>query len=215
MAKFTHSNFEPTAKLLHVSEDGKTVFLNNRGTVSISIAGVSVSIVSGDREVDASHTRSVVTAPHGATLLPYFIRGEEVRVVMVEQFRIALCSSNLEAAGGEADEENVRASMARELEEEARITVSSESIKLVYGAYIQPSMMASMAFGGIVRISEDELPKELLGGEHQFGEFTVLSVRPLVPLLKARDAGDVTLDLETSRLLDAVAETVGLITRHY
>jgi 8-oxo-dGTP pyrophosphatase MutT (NUDIX family) len=143
------------------------------------------------------------------------MRGEKVFVVMVEQFRIALRAVTLEAAGGEADEDDPRVSMARELEEEINLHVRSDRIKLVYTAFIQPPILTSKVFGGIVRISESDLPKELLGGEHQFGEFTVLTVRSLIPLLKSRDAGEFTFDLETSRLLDAVAEAVGLIERRY
>ncbi len=216
MAKFTHTEFDRAAEMLAVSADSKHVFLNGKRTVMLSMASAQVRIEAEGKEPASYRSkRAVIQAPHGAKVLPYFKRHDQWFVVMVEQFRIALPGQLLEAAGGEADTSNIAGEMSRELNEETRIAVAGDDIELVYEAYIQPSMMAAKAYGGIVEINELELPKELMGGEHQFGEYTVLTVKPLVPLLRQRDVYQLTFDLETWLLLDAVAQAAGLVKRLY
>ncbi|MFA5935753.1 MAG: hypothetical protein WC787_02795 [Patescibacteria group bacterium] len=202
-------------KPLVVVDDGKTLHMNGKGTVRFSMVSTEVTIKTEKGERTYKSARGVIEAPHGAKVLPYFKRDDAWYVVMVEQFRIALPGKTVEPAGGEVDEANPRLSMARELEEEAHVTVSPEDVEFVFSAYIQPSMMRAKAFGGIVEIKESQLPTELIGGEHQFGEYTVVSIQPLLPLLRSRDDGSWTSDLETYILLDAVAKAVGLIEKRF
>lgn len=76
--------------------------------------------------------------------------------------------------------------------------------------------MAAEAWGGIVEIQASRIPPELLHGEWDTGEYTVLVVKPLVDLLRLRDSmAEIWCDLWTSRLLDEVAKKVGLLTKNY
>jgi 8-oxo-dGTP pyrophosphatase MutT (NUDIX family) len=144
---------------------------------------------------------------HGAKLLPYFFTADgECHVVLVEQFRRALNGELLEAAGGKTDSENIFLEMCRELREETGIEVFPDDVEFIFEAYIQPSLMASKAYGGIVAILEREVPTELHAGEIHLGERTRVSVRSLKELLDARARGEIVFDLETWILLDAVAK---------
>lgn len=215
MAEVIYSNLTDGSAPLEVSEDGRTLKMNKQGTVTFSIVSANVSIKAQDgQKHEYKSSRGVVQAPHGVKVLPYFMRGIDWYVVMVEQFRIAVPVKTIEPPGGEM-EEWPQVSMARELAEEARITVKAEDIDYVFCAYIQPSMMDAKAFGGIVLISESMLPKELVGGEWQFGEYTVVSTYKLVDLLKRRDEMTWEPDLETYLLLDAVAKKIGLLAKRY
>lgn len=216
MAVFTHTELQSGAKPLDVSEDGKRLKMNRTGTVAFTIDSTKVRIEMEDgKHREYTSSRGVIRAPHGAKVLPYYKHGDEWYLVLVEQFRIALPDKTFEAAGGEVDEKNPRESMARELKEEAGIDVRMPDVQLVYSAYIQPSMMAAKAFGGIVQIERSQLPKEHLAGEWAQNEYTVLVTVNLLAMLNARDTGTIVFDLETCLLLDAVASKVGLIKKLY
>lgn len=215
MATFAHSEHQTAIKPLDV-DGGTKLYMNGKKTVMFSFhrAEVLIQMEDGSSRPYTSQ-RGVIVAPHGAKVLPYFKFGKEWFVVMVEQFRIALPDQTLEAAGGEVDEKDPIESMVRELQEEAGIPVPKENINLVYAAYIQPSMMAAKAYGGIARIKKSWLPRTLIGGEWAQNEYTVLCVQNLLDLLRARNKGELVFDLETWMLLDAVATKVGLIKKHY
>ncbi len=214
MVKFTHGEINKAAKGIQLTEDGKGVTLDGGKRFSYHRTTVTIQTEGGMHQYTSQ--RGVIdTPPGGAKLLPYFRRGSEVFVVLVEQFRIALPGQTSEAPGGQLDDVFVHECMARELKEEAHISVDPGKIKLVFKAFIQPSMMPAKAYGGIVQIEESQLPKELMGGEHQFGEYTVIAIYPLLGLLRARDAGTLCTDLETLLLLDAVAKETGLLLKRY
>ncbi len=218
MADITYSDLVKESQPVDVSEDGMALRMNRYGTSTFSITTAKVQVSTGEQAHAFTARRGVIYAKNGAKILPYFEREERTYVVMVEQFRIALPGKTLEPAGGEANPDvdpDVRTSMARELEEEAHITVRLEEIRVVFTGRIQPSMMPSKASGGIVRITESQLPKELVHGEHQFGEYTVVGIYPFLDLLRARDAGELDLDLETWLLLDGLAKELGLLLKRY
>jgi len=193
--------------------------MNVKGTVRFSFGRAMVDILASDGQLIRTVTsqRGVIEAPDGAQVLPYFMGLEDSQwyVVLVEQFRIAIPAQTIEAPGGEVDEVNPRESMARELWEEAHIRVTADDIELVYCERIQPSMMAARIWGGVVEVDESQLPSELLGGEFALGEYTVLVTRPLLELLKDRDALKFDLDLMLSRLIDEVAKRVRLLNKNY
>ncbi len=215
MSEITHRDLTVDKSRLSLSDDGRILKMNKRGTVTFSVMSAVVTISTEHGVRDHLSSRGVINTPHGAKVLPFFKRGGEWYIVMVEQFRIALPGKTLEAPGGEVDEENVLLCMARELEEEARINVRTEDIQLVFRARVQPSMMNTTVYGGIVEIAESQLPQETVGGEWMHGEYTVLAVRSLIDVLKGRDSGFMDMDLETYLLLDCVAKRVGLLAVNY
>ncbi|MEK7655126.1 MAG: NUDIX domain-containing protein [Patescibacteria group bacterium] len=216
MAEVRYSGLTYGSVPLVVSENGETVNMNKEGTATFSFVGADVSIGVQEGQMHTyKSTRGVVRAPHGAKVLPYFMRGGEWHVVMVEQFRIALPGKTIEPVGGEVDEETPKQSMVRELEEEAHIVVRSEDVDVVYILYILPSMMRSKVFGGIVKIDESQLPLEIVGGEWSLGEYTVVGTYKLLDLLRSRDDMSWISDIETYLLLDAVAKKVGLLAKLY
>lgn len=196
--------------------ESNIVWMNPKRTKKLFMARAEVEI-SIDGKVVRTYTsqRDTIEAPDGALILPYFREGSSWFVVMVEQFRIALPGKTIESPGGEVDRAAIKQSMARELEEETRITVDSARIDLVFKELFNPSMMASKSYGGIVEIQLSEVPEQLLAGEWHLGEYTVVLVRPLVELLRQRDAMETELALYTSRLLDEVAKKVGLLSKSY
>lgn len=197
---------------------GIRVKMNDSGTVSFFFGEAEVDVSSGG-ELLRKYTsrRGVILASDGAQVLPYFKNSKgEWQVVMVEQFRIALEDQTLEAPGGEVSPgSDAKILMSEELAEEANINVNPFDIEIVFCEYIQPSMMNAKAWGGIVEIKESDLPKELLGGEWDLGEYTFLVIKPLVELLKSRDESNVVLDLWNSRLIDELAKKLGLLEKHY
>lgn len=215
MSEFKYRNLVHGSAPVSVTPDGLTVRMNKKGTVRFFMASAVVEIQTGTVKHEYNSSRGVIEAPHGAKVLPYYMNRDDWFVVMVEQFRIALPGKTLEPAGGEVDEIDLQVSMARELEEEAHIVVPAEQIEIVFSAYIQPPMMRSKAFGGIVEIAESQLPRELVGGEWKLGEYTVVAVHRLLDLLRARDRMEADFDLETCLLLDAVAKKIGLLKKCY
>lgn len=216
MAEITHRDLVVGSDPVHVTDGGRTVHLNKRGTITFSYVSATVCVTTPDGVSREFHgSRGVIQAPTGAKILPYFKRGTEWHVVMVEQFRISLPDKTLEPPGGELDDDDPRWCMARELMEEAHIAVRVEDIEVVFHAMLAPPIIRADVFGGIVHIDEWHLPRELVGGEWLHGEFTVIGTHNLVDLLRARDTMEVRLDLETHLLLDAVAKKVGLVEKRY
>lgn len=193
------------------------VELNPKATKLLYLAQAEVEIISRGRFLPHRYvsTRDTIEAPDGAQLLPYFWAGDEWIVVLVEQFRIAIPGQTYEAPGGEVDERDPAAAMARELSEETGIKIDHKAVEIVFCERIQPSMMAARIWGGIVRINPADLPPELLNGEVAFGDYTVLITKPLEELLVKRDTLTADFDLMLSRLLDEVAKRVGLLQKHY
>lgn len=201
---------------LVVRDDG-IVEMNPHGTKLLSVSSATVQIFSRGTLINEHvTTRDSISAADGAEVMPYFLSHDRWHVIMVEQFRIAVPGQTLEAAGGEVDGADILASMARELEEEARIRIEPERIKVVFSELAHPSILNARMYGGIVELQEHEVPEELtVGGEHQFGEYTVLVVLPLIELLRQRDSRSHNLDVLASRLLDEVAKDVGLLVKNY
>lgn len=198
--------------------EGNIVLMNRTGTVRAGLARARVQISIGTTVREYTSQRSVVEAPDGAQVLPYFKTDSGWNVVMVESFRIALPGQTLEAAGGEIDEneKDPRFAMARELKEETGIEVRPDNIRIVLEEWIQPSTMTARAFGGIVEIRESQIPSNLVHGEWDTGEYTVVVIKPLLELLRFRDSmPEARFDLWASRLLDEVAKKVGFLIKNY
>lgn len=196
--------------------ENNTLWMNGKGTVRFSFARADVEIIAGNGSRQYQSFRGVIETPDGAVVLPYFKTKDGWQIAMVEQFRISIPAKTTEAVGGEVDFADPQSSMSKELEEEIHISLAPKRIKVVFREYGQPSMFAACMWGGIVEINENEIPRELiLGGEWQFGEYTVLVIKSLSKMLKARDAGQIVCDLYTSRLLDEVAKKVGLLEKKY
>ena len=120
-----------------------------------SIRSARVSIRgSGIPESDSEFVarRRVVQARDGASVLPYFQLDGRWKVVMVEQFRVALGKATLEAAGGVVENQNPLETMAKELEEEAGLKISPDPIELRFRENLLPSLLNVSAWGGIVEI---------------------------------------------------------------
>lgn len=194
-------------RVAEMNKSGKKLFFFARAEIEVILDGASPRRLICEREI--------IEAADGCQVVPYFKDTSGWHVVMVEQFRIALPGKTLEPAGGEVDEKDPKASMARELQEEAHITVDANDIELVFCERIEPSMLGARMWSGIVEITRSQLPKELSGGEWANGEYTVLVVRSLLELLRERDAGRGDFCLRTSRALDELAKKVGLLTRNY
>lgn len=218
MAKFrmVSERVISNARRLQVRGDG-AIEMNLRATKLLFIAQATVEIRDNQGRFLNSHTsaRDTITAPDGAQVIPYFKKNGQWFVVMVEQFRIAVPVQTLEAPGGEVDINDIPASMAKELAEEAHLIIDPVRIEVVLCELVQPSMLNGKAYGGIVEVAEAEVPEEVLGGEHQYNEYTALVIKPLVELLRLRDSSQHNLDLWGSRLLDEVAKKVGLLVKNY
>lgn len=198
--------------------EGNIVLMNRTGTVRAGLARAQVQLSIGTTVRKYTSQRSVIEGPDGAQILPYFKTDSGWKVVMVELFRIALPGQTLEAAGGEIDEneKDPRLTMARELKEETGIEVHHDDIRIVLEELTQPSIMAATAFGGIVEILESQIPSNLVHGEWDTGEYTVVVIKPLLELLRFRDSmPEARFDLWASRLLDEVAKKVGVLVKNY
>lgn len=197
---------------------GLSISLDRRQTTTLRYGSADFDIILDDGERKRGRCqRAFIEGPDGVNVLPYFYRGESVWVVMVRQFRIALGGQNketLECPGGGLEGE-VLAGMVKELYEETRICVDLNRIKLVLHELAWPSMLSVAAWGGIVKIDESEIPKELLFGEWFDGEYSIREIHPLKNLLEFRDSDEMRFDLWTSRMLDELAKEVGLFSRTY
>jgi 8-oxo-dGTP pyrophosphatase MutT (NUDIX family) len=203
-----------------VVRDGRIAEMNKSGTKLFYFARAEVEISrNGKLTGRYISERDMIEAPDGCLILPYFCDDADWQVVLVEQFRIAIPGKTTEPAGGEANYciwiEKPKESMARELEEETHIKVDPNEIELVFCEMIEPSMLGSRIWAGIIEISKSQLPVEIIGEELVSGECTVIVVKPLIKLLKDRDAMRIEMNLRTSRLLDELAKKVGLLTKNY
>jgi len=110
-------------------------------------------------EMEFHAKRRVVTARDGACALPYFLSNNQWKIILIEQFRIAVGKATLEAPGGVVEnEENVLKTMARELEEEAGLKVQPDQIELRFREYYLPSLLNGRAWGGIVEVNKKKHP---------------------------------------------------------
>lgn len=216
MAKFTVDTVEQGFARPKVT-DQNVVLMNGRETINFRFCRARVKIFSNSGNFIRKYMsqRGVITAPPGAQVLPYFWCDKEWHVVMIEQFRIAVHGQTTECPGGEADLDDIRMVMARELEEEAKINIDPIRIKIVFCELIQPSIMNALAYGGIVELDPAEVNNQEIGGEWNFGEFTAVATKPLIETLRWRDSGKHDLDLWGSRLIDEVAKKVGLLKKCY
>ena len=148
--------------------------------------------------------RRMVVVADGAMVLPYFQQHGVWQLVFVEQFRVAIGVSTVEAAGGVVEDETPRATMVRELSEEAGIVVVEERVVLCFNEYFLPSLLSATAWGGIVEIAADELPSQTV-----LRSGCCLRVLPLFECFEKKRRGErVVFDLWTSRLIDEVHSVV-------
>lgn len=216
MGIIKHEHLIVRSSVFPLEMDGTVVRLNKHGSVSCSYVKADIYIGLHEKSLQRyARELPVITAPPGAKVLPYFWEDNAWHVILVEQFRIALPGNTVEAAGGEANEQHIRTSMAAELLEETGITVNPERIQVVSIAYIQPSILNAKAYGGIVKIEPAQIPSHRVSGEWQQGEYTILTARPLLSLLRSMDDGTFTTDLETRVLLTALARRTGYLVANY
>jgi len=156
--------------------------------------------------------RRVVEARDGANVLPYFRSAGRWKIVLVEQFRIAVGKATLEAPGGVVENgNNILETMARELEEEAGLKVHPDQIDLRFREMYLPSLLDGMAWGGIVEVDQESYPDleiPTLIRERSTGRtsYAVRRVFFLDEILALREHGNVNFfDLWTSRLIAEVA----------
>lgn len=168
-------------------------------------------------------SRGVIKAGDGANVLPYFW-DDGWKVVMVRQARVAPCVVTTEPPGGKIDyhefededgftmpqEHVVKSSMAKELKEEAGITVQPEKIRLVFAEYYLPQLLEGVAWGGVVEINKSDLPAGLmtrhLGQEHT--EMAVFDFGDLIVKKENAWRDFPVFDLWTSRLVDEVGKII-------
>lgn len=164
----------------------------------------------------AGFNREVIKLSSGGQIVPYFKdKSDKWKVVLVSQYRIALDAKTVEGAGGRVDKgETAKKALARELYEETEIRVESRAIKIVFNEYILTSLLDASVFGGIVKINAN-MVKNKKKRDSGNGERTQVEIFNLKNLLKKREAKLITLDLMTSRLIDEVAKTVGLLVKKY
>lgn len=158
----------------------------------------------------------VIILPGGGLVLPYFKNNNgKWKIVLVSQFRPAVKTKTLEAPGGRLDSESPAIALSRELAEETGIKVKPQSITIVVNEYTHPSILNTQNIGGIVKIKSGMVKNKKMAGNDHENEWTQVEVFNLIEILKKRDGGLIMLDLMTSRLLDEVAKTVGLLVKKY
>lgn len=158
----------------------------------------------------------VIILSGGGLVLPYFKNSRgKWQVVFVSQFRPAVNTRTLEAPGGRLDSQSPAIALSRELLEEAGINVRPRSIKIVVDEYTHPSILSTVNIGGIVKINPKMVKNKEFGGNGYENEWTQVKVFDLIKILRRRDNNLIMIDLMTSRLIDEVAKTVGLLIRKY
>lgn len=158
----------------------------------------------------------VIILSGGGLVLPYFKNKQgKWQVVFVSQFRPAVKDVTLEAPGGRLDSQSPQVALSRELLEETGIKVMPRSIKTVVIEYVHPSILSTRHIGGIVEINHKKVKNKKMAGNGYENEWTQVEVIELVEILKKRDDKWIVLDLMTSRLIDEVAKTVGLLVKNY
>ena len=164
------------------------------------------------RKIDSS----VIKLPHGGQVIPYFMDSlGKWRVVMVKQYRIPIKNETIEGAGGRIGKnEAIQKALARELNEETGIKLNPLAITIVFNEYVAPSLLDASMFGGISKINADMVinKNRMVSGKN---ERTQVEIFDLKNLLKKREEGVIKIDLMTSRLLDEIAKTVGLLVKKY
>lgn len=159
---------------------------------------------------------SVIILSGGGLVLPYFKNSRgRWKIVLVSQFRPAVKALTLEAPGGRLDSEPPKIALSRELLEETRINVTPRSIRIVVKEYTHPSILSTVNIGGIVEIKAYKVKNKKMAGKSCENEWTQVEVVDLIEIMKKREANLVILDLMTSRLIDEVAKTVGLLVKKY
>lgn len=159
---------------------------------------------------------SVIILSGGGLVLPYFKTSfGRWKIVLVGQFRPAVKAVTLEAPGGRLDSQPPRIALSRELFEETGIKIAPRSIDIVVSEYAHPSILNTKHIGGIVKIKAEMVKDKKFGGNGYENEWTEVKVFDLAQIMKKREANLVTLDLMTSRLIDEVAKTVGLLLKKY
>ncbi|MBI2446563.1 MAG: NUDIX domain-containing protein [Parcubacteria group bacterium] len=159
---------------------------------------------------------SVIKLPHGGQVIPYFKDSSgNWKVVMVNQYRIPIKAETIEGAGGRIGKnEAIKKALARELNEETGIKINHKAITIIFSEYVAPSLLDASMFGGISKINANMVinKNRMISGKN---ERTQVEIFDLKNLLKKREEGVIKIDLMTSRLLDELAKTVGLLVRKY
>lgn len=159
---------------------------------------------------------SVIILSGGGLVLPYFKnRRGKWNIVLVRQFRPAVKAVTLEAPGGRLDSQPPKMALSRELLEETGIKVMPPFIKIVVSEYTHPSILSTVNIGGIVEIKAGMVKNKKIAGNGYENEWTQVKVFDLVEVMKKRQSKLIILDLMTSRLIDEVAKTVGLLLKKY
>lgn len=158
----------------------------------------------------------VIILSGGGLVLPYFKdRHQKWKIVLVKQFRPAVKKITVEAPGGRLDSDPPEIALSRELLEETGIEVVPGSIDIVVAEYTHPSILSTLHIGGIVMISQNMVKNKKMAGNGYENEWTQVEVFDLVEILRKRKDKLIMIDLMTSRLIDEVAKTVGLLVKNY
>jgi len=153
---------------------------------------------------DGSHhtfVRHVLETGPATSILPYFFdeKTKKWHVVMVNQYRPAVDYVSLEAPGGLLEEgSDVRKEMARELLEEAGVSVNPKSIRIVDVQHLAASFCDQVVYLGIVDLRIKDKKKliesiKIQNGSVGESEFTEVVVLPLDRLLKNKNLVKYTL----------------------
>lgn len=180
------------------------------------------SRVRSDDDQEFVFERAVINTKSGANVLPYLLLNGKWHVVLVQQFRVSINRTTLEAPGGAIDydgfehlsgeEQKIKVvdTMARELSEETGIVVKPSSVILLFKEYILPPLLSAFAWGGAVRIRAEDLPD--VRQKIDKYEVTYVKVLELKQVLRFKNyltLNGFCFDLWTSRLIDEVVRLVG------
>ncbi|PIT92422.1 MAG: hypothetical protein COU08_02405 [Candidatus Harrisonbacteria bacterium CG10_big_fil_rev_8_21_14_0_10_42_17] len=132
--------------------------------------------------------RHVLETGPAVSVLPYFFdeTTKEWYAVLVKQYRPAVDAVCLEAPGGLLEEgREKRSEMARELKEEAGITVKPEDIELVGSHHLASSFCDQVVHLGITKLTVNNAAHEIkkqngLMSEQEFTEVEIVPIKKIL-----------------------------------